>query len=223
MLTIAASQFRRDLVLAWASGGGAAAPIGFFIGTVVLLPLAVGPERLLISAVGPPLLWVAGALAVLMTLERLFQADLEDGGLDQMLLASAPLELLVAAKGLALWVAIGVPMAIASVPLALTLQTPPTAAPIVAIGLGVGMAGFIGAGLVGAALTAGVRRGGVLIAILVLPLFSPPIIFGAAAAAAAANGEGLLTSPFQLLSATALFYSVLGPIAAAAALRLQAD
>ena len=84
--------FRRDFALLWAGGGGALAPLGYFLGATVLVPLAMGPERTLLAAAGPPLVWIAAALAVLATLERLFQADLEDGSLDQMLLSPAPLE-----------------------------------------------------------------------------------------------------------------------------------
>ena len=223
MIRALMSVYRRDVALAWAGGGGAAAPVGFYVGVVLLLPLAMGPERALIAAAGPPLLWVAGALSVLMTLERLFQADLEDASLDQLLLAAAPLELAAFAKGAALWTALGLPMALVGGIASLTLQTPPAAAPIIALGLAVGMAGFISIGLLGAALAAGVRRGGVLIAVLVLPFFAPPIIFGAAAAAAASAGEAPFEGAFQLLGACCLFYAALGPIAAAAALRLQAD
>ncbi|MDX2235806.1 MAG: heme exporter protein CcmB [Hyphomonadaceae bacterium] len=210
--------FRRDLALAWAAGGGAAAPLGFFVGATMLVPLTAGPDQETLALIGPPLLWLTAALAVLMVLERLFQADLEDGSLDQLMLSEAPLELLVAAKGAALWVAIGAPLALAAMPMALAMQTPPSAAPLVALGLLVGLAAFIGAGLFGAALAAGVRRGGVLIAILVLPFFAPPIIFGAAAAARAAE-EGLFTDAFSYLCAATLFFAALGPIGAAAALR----
>lgn len=86
-----AATFRRDLALMWGAGGGALAPLGFFLGATVLVPLAMGPERALLQSAGPPLVWIAAALAVLATLERLFQADLEDGSLDQMLLSRAPL------------------------------------------------------------------------------------------------------------------------------------
>ena len=213
--------FRRDLALAWAAGGGAAAPIGFFVGATTLVPLTAGPDPALLARIGPPLLWLTAALSVLMVLERLFQADLEDGSLDQLLLSPAPLELLVAAKGAALWVAIGAPLALTAVPMALAMQTPPHAAPLVALGLLVGLAAFIGIGVFGAALAAGVRRGGVLIAILVLPFFAPPIIFGAGAAAAA--HDGLFTPAFSYLVACALGAAALGPIGAAAALRLHLE
>lgn len=206
--------FRRELALAWAAGP--AAPVGFFIGATTLLPLAMGADRALLSAAGPPLVWVAAALAALLTLERLFQADLEDGSLDQLFLSSAPLELIVAAKGAALWLAVGVPIALAGAPAALALQTPPAAIPAVVAGLLLGMIAFIGLGLVGAAVTASVRRAGVLIALLVLPFFAPPVIFGAAA-------SGGFGGPFLLLAASAAGAAALGPVLAAAALRLQAD
>jgi heme exporter protein B len=219
LATTVGAVFRRDLRLAW-SGGGAAAPLGFFAGATTLVPLTVGPDLETLARIGPPLLWVTVALAALMILERLFQADLEDGSLDQLHLTDAPLEFLVAAKGAALWVGIGLPLAVTAMPAALALQTPPHATLAVAAGLLVGLAAFIGFGLFGAALAAGVRRGGVLIAILVLPFFAPPIIFGAAAAAQAA-GDGLFTPAFALLCGCALGAMALGPIGAAAALRLQ--
>jgi heme exporter protein B len=212
------ATFQRDLALMWGAGGGALAPLGFFLGATLLVPLAMGPERALLESAGPPLVWIAAALAVLATLERLFQADLEDGSLDQMLLSPAPLEALVLAKGAALWVAIGLPLALAGAPAAIALQTPPDRALLVAASLALGMVVFIGAGLVGAAVTAGVKRGGVLIALIVLPFFAPPIIFGASVAAGEEVSGALL-----VLAGLALGAAALGPVAAAAALRLQAE
>ncbi|MBX9746314.1 MAG: heme exporter protein CcmB [Hyphomonadaceae bacterium] len=209
--------FRRELALMW-SGGGALAPLGYFLGATVLVPLAMGPERALLAAAGPPLVWIAAALAVLATLERLFQADLEDGSLEQMLLSRAPLEALVLAKGAALWVAVGLPLALAAAPAAIALQAPPDRVFAIVASLAIGMAAFIGIGLVGAAVTAGVKRGGVLIALIVLPFFAPPIIFGAAVAAGEEVGAA-----FAILAGCALGAAALGPIAAAAALRLQAE
>ncbi len=208
--------FKRDLALAW-SAGGALAPVGFFLGASTLLPLAIGADRTLLAAAGPPLIWVAAALAALMVMERLFQADLEDGSLDQLLLAQAPLELIVLAKGVALWLAVGLPLALAGAPAAIALQAAPENVPAIVASLALGMAAFIGAGLIGAAVTAGVKRGGVVIALIVLPFFAPPIIFGAAVAT---DGFG---PAFMLLTGCALGAVALGPIAAAAALRLQAE
>jgi heme exporter protein B len=209
--------FRRDFALMWSAGGGVVAPLGFFVGAAVLVPLAMGPARDPLAAAGPPLLWVAAALAVLATIERLFQADLEDGSLDQMLLSPTPLELIVLAKGTALWCAIGMPIALAAAPVAIAMQAPLALVPAIVCSVALGMAAFVGAGLVGAALTASVRRGGVLIALIVMPFFAPPIIFGAAVAAV---GFG---AAFMLLAGCALAYLVLGAFGAAAALRLQAE
>lgn len=211
------ATFRRDLALFWA-GGGALTPLGYFLGAVVLAPLAMGPERTLLQAAGPPLVWIAAALAVLATLERLFQADLEDGSLDQLLLSPAPLELLVAAKGAALWSAVVAPLALAAAPAAIALQAPIERVPAIVVSLALGGAAFVGVGLIGAALTASVRRGGVLIALITLPFFAPPIIFGAAVAA----GEEIVAA-LTVLAGCALGSAALGPIAAAAALRLQAE
>lgn len=212
-----AATFRRDFALMW-SGGGALAPIGFFLGATMLVPLAMGPERGMLQNAGPPLVWIAAALAVLATLERLFQADLEDGSLDQMLLSATPLEALVLAKGAALWCAVGVPLALAAAPAAIALQAPLALVPAIVASVALGMAAFIGAGLVGAAVTASVKRGGVLIALIVLPFFAPPIIFGSAIAAGRDVGPA-----FMVLGGFAAAFAALGPIAAAAALRLQAE
>lgn len=201
----------------WA-GGGALAPLGYFLGATMLVPLAMGPDRALLEAAGPPLVWIAAALSILATLERLFQADLEDGSLDQMLLSPAPLELITFAKGAALWVAIGLPLTLAGAPAAIALQAPVDRLPFIVISLALGTAAFIGVGLVGAALTASVKRGGVLLTLIVLPLFAPPIIFGAAVA----SGEDVAAA-LSILAGCALGAAALGPIAAAAALRLQAE
>jgi heme exporter protein B len=209
--------FRREFALMW-SGGGVVAPLGFFLGAMMLVPLAMGPERALLQSAGPPLVWIAAALAVLATLERLFQADLEDGSLDQMLLSPAPLEMLVLAKGAALWCAVGLPLTLASAPAAIALQAPVALIPAIVASLALGTAAFIGVGLVGAAVTAGVKRGSVLLALIVLPFFAPPIIFGSAVA-----GGDEVAGAMMILAGCALGAAALGPIAAAAALRLQAE
>lgn len=212
-----AATFRRELALMWA-GGGALTPLGYFFGATMLVPLAMGPDRATLEVAGPPLVWIAAALSVLAMLERLFQADLEDGSLDQMLLSPAALEAIVFAKGAALWVAIGLPLALASAPVAIALQAPVDRVPLIVASLALGTAAFVGAGLIGAALTASVKRGGVLLALIVLPLFAPPIIFGASVA----SGEDV-GAAFSILGGCALAAVALGPVAAAAALRLQAE
>lgn len=212
-----AATFKRDFALMW-GGGGALAPLGYFLGATMLVPLAMGPDRALLQSAGPPLVWIAAALAVLATLERLFQADLEDGSLDQLLLSRAPLEAIVLAKGCALWCAVGLPLALAGAPAAIALQAPMALIPVIVASIALGMAAFIGAGLVGAAVTASVRRGGVLIALIVLPFFAPPIIFGASVA----SGEHV-GAAFSILAGCALGYAVLGVVGAAAALRVHAE
>lgn len=212
-----AATFRRELAMMWA-GGGALTSLGYFFGATMLVPLAMGPDRALLEAAGPPLVWIAAALSVLAMLERLFQADLEDGSLEQMLLSPAPLELIVFAKGAALWIAIGLPLALAGAPVAIALQAPVERVPLIVASLALGTAAFVSVGLVGAALTASVKRGGVLLALIVLPFFAPPIIFGASVA----SGEEV-TAAFAILAGCALGGIALGPIAAAAALRLQAE
>jgi heme exporter protein B len=216
-LSAFAVTFRRDLTLMWA-GGGALAPVGYFLGATMLVPLAMGPDRTLLQQAGPALVWIAAALALLSVLERLFQADLEDGGLDQMLLAPAPLEWIVFAKGAALWCGVGLPIALAGAPAALALQAPVERIPLIVASLALGAAAFVGVGLSVAALTASVKRGGVLIALIVLPLFAPPVIFGAAVA----SGENI-AGAMSILAGCALGAAAIGPLAAAAALRLHAE
>jgi heme exporter protein B len=214
--------FMRDLRLFWSAGGGAAAPLGFFIGATLLVPLAIGADRQMLATIGAPLLWVTATLAALMTLDRLFQADLEDGSLDQVMLSPAPFEILVLVKGVAAWIAVGLPITLTAAPLAIAMQAPLSSLPMIMAGLAIGMAAFFGVGLLGAALSAGVRRGGLLIAVLVLPFYAPPVIFGAAAALAATHGA-LMSPAFLMLSGCALAAIALGPIAAAAAARLQIE
>jgi heme exporter protein B len=216
-MSVFAATFKRELALMWA-GGGPLAPLGYFLGATMLVPLAMGPDRALLETAGPPLVWIAAALAVLAVLERLFQADLEDGSLDQMLLSPAPLELIVAAKGAALWCAVGLPIALAGAPAAIALQAPVERIPVIVASLALGTAAFVGAGLIGAAVTASVKRGGVLIALIVLPFFAPPIIFGAAVA----SGDDVAAA-LSILAGCALGAAAIGPVAAAAALRLQAE
>ena len=134
----------------WRGAPGRARPrrSGFFLGAATLAPLAMGRDSALLAASGPPLVWVAAALAALLSLEKLFQADLEDGSLDQLLLARAPLELIVAVKGAAHWLAVGAPLALAGAPAGLALGAPMALLPAVVASLALGMVAFIGAGLV---------------------------------------------------------------------------
>jgi heme exporter protein B len=214
------SAFRQALSEAWAGGAGALLPLGFFAGAAVLVPLGIGTEPGMLRAVGPGILWVSLALSSLVTLERIFQADVEDGALDLWLQAGAPVSAIAAAKTFAHWFTTGLPLALMSPVLALMFQAEAGAdllSGALIYGLG-GLAFFFWGG-VGAALSATVRRGGLLIALIALPLYVPTAIFGSMAMGGAAGGD---SAPLLLFAST-LFALALAPFAMAAALRLAAD
>lgn len=216
------AAFARELKLAWSGGGGAALPVGFFAGSASLTPLALGPDPELLKAAGPGVIWIAMALSSLLPMERLFQADLEDGTLDAYAGSGTALEGVAAAKTAAHWVATGLPLALIAPVLWIMLQGPVAAAPVVALTAAIGSIAFFFFGAIGAALAAGVRRGGLLIALVCLPLYSPTMIFGAAAMYRVAGGEDW-TSALMLTAAAALFAAALSPFASAAALRAAID
>ena len=215
--------FRRDLRLHLSGAGGAGLGLLFFLAVVATIPFAVGPDLKLLARLAPAVLWIGALLATLLFLDRLFQADREDGSLDLLILSPVPLPLAVLAKCAALWVASALPLVLASPALGLLLASPPVASLRVALTLLAGTPALVFVGAVGAAVAVALPRGGVLVSVLVLPLAIPVLIFGVAAAAAgAAAGEAFLP-PFLLLLALTLFYGVVGPFAAAAALRAATD
>lgn len=214
------AAFRQAFAEAWAGGAGALLPLGFLGGAAVLVPLGIGSETDTLSAVGPGIIWVSLALSSLVTLERIFQADVEDGTLDLWLQAGAPMAGIAAAKTLAHWLAAGLPLALASPLLALMFQAQASLELLVHLGLyALGGLAFFFWGGVGAALSATVRRGGLLISIIALPLYVPTAIFGALAMTAGIGSDG---AP-MLLAASTLFACAVAPYAMAAALRLAAD
>ncbi|MFN4025687.1 MAG: heme exporter protein CcmB [Hyphomonas sp.] len=214
------AAFRQAFAEAWAGGAGALLPLGFLGGAAVLVPLGIGSDPATLRAVGPGIIWVALALSSLVTLERIFQADVEDGTLDLWLQAGAPMAAIAAAKTFAHWLAAGLPLALASPLLALMFQAEASPALLTHLGLYTlgGLAFFFWGG-VGAALSATVRRGGLLISLIALPLFVPTAIFGALAMT---GGIGSGGAP-MLLAASTLFACAVAPYAMAAALRLAAD
>jgi heme exporter protein B len=209
----------RDMRLAVRVGGGALVGVLFFLIVVTIVPLGVGPDLALLARIGPAILWIGALLASLLALDRLLAADHDDGSLDLILTGRAPLELAVAVKALAHWVTTSLPLVIAAPALGLFLNLEPGAIGAVALTLLVGTPALTFIGLIGAALAVALRRGGLLLPVLVLPLTIPILIFGVAASNAAIVGPVPFGPPFAILGALTLLSLVVGPYAAAAALR----
>jgi len=209
----------RDMRLAVRVGGGAMMGVLFFLIVVTLVPFAVGPDLAQLQRIGPAILWIGALLASLLTLDRLFAADHEDGSLDLLLMGRAPLELAVLAKAIAHWITTGLPLVIAAPLLGLFLNLEPMATGAVALTLLAGTPALTCIGVIGAALSVALRRGGLLLPVLVLPLTIPVLIFGVSASNAAMVGPVTFGAPFTILCALTLGSLVLGPLAAAAALR----
>lgn len=208
----------RETALAWGRGGGPLVAVGFYAGVTTLLPLAAGPEPERLALVAPGLAWVALALASLLSLERLFERDYEDGALDLLVLSPLPLELTCAVKCLGQWLAAGAPLALAAPVAAIALGAEPRLAPLLFACALLGGLAFAFVGGIGAALSLGARRGGLLTAVIVLPLFVPPVIFGGGALDSLAAGLPW-TGGLALLAGYALAAVALGPLAMAAACR----
>lgn len=212
----------RDLKLAARSPQESLTVLGFFIMAAILFPFGIGPEPQLLARVASGIVWVMALLASLLSFERLFQFDHEDGTLDLIVLAPAPLELVVLAKCLAHWLTTGLPLIVIS-PLAATmLNLPPEGLPVLMLALLLGTPTLSLLGAIGAALVLGARRGGVLLPLLVMPLYVPVLIFGVAAVEAAISG--LPARPHLLLLGAILAGAVpLAAIAAAGGLRQAAE
>jgi heme exporter protein B len=214
-----ASLLGRDMRLAVRVGGGALMGALFFLVVVSMIPFAIGPDLALLARIGPAILWLGALLASLLALDRLFATDYEDGSLDLLTMGGMPLELAVATKAIAHWITTGLPLVIIAPLLGLMLNVELHAAGWLALTLAAGTPALTFLGLIGAALSVALRRGGLLLAVLVLPLTVPVLIFGVAAANAAIVGPAPFGPPFTILCALSLASFVLGPIAAAAVLR----
>ena len=212
----------RELTLAVRGGIGTLMAVVFFVIAVTLFPLGVGPELGLLSRIAPGAVWVAALLAALLSLDRLFVADHEDGSLEQLMLGTLPLEFVVLAKTVAHWLTTGLPLAIAAPILALLLNmsTDGLVILVVSLLLGTPILSLIGA--VGAALTVGLRRGSALIALLVLPLYVPVLIFGVGAVEGAVLDVGVHAN-LSIMAGGLVAALTLGPVAAAAALRMTVE
>jgi heme exporter protein B len=218
-----AALFLREWRIARRIGGGAATGALFFLILVAIMPFAVGPDLNLLARIGPAILWVAALLATLLGLDRLFQGDAEDGSLDLILNARLPLEIAVLVKCAAHWTASALPLVIVSPLFGLMLAMDAQALALVAASLLAGTPALTLIGAIGAALTVSLRRGGLLMAVLVLPLTIPVLIFGVAAASSASGGGAPFLAPFLVLSALSLGALAGAPFAAAAALRLAGE
>jgi heme exporter protein B len=213
----------RDMRLAVRVGGGALMGVLFFLIVVAVVPFALGPDLQLLSRIGPAILWLAALLATLLGLDRLFATDHEDGSLDLILMGQAPLELAVAVKGVAHWLTTGLPLVVAAPVFGLFLNLDAQAFAAVALTLLAGTPALTFIGLIGAALSVALERGGLLLPVLVLPLTIPVLIFGVAASQAAVADPDAFGTPFSILAALTLISLVVGPFSAAAALRLGLD
>jgi heme exporter protein B len=209
----------RDMRIAVRVGGGALMGALFFLIVVTMMPFAVGPDLKLLARIGPAILWLGALLATLLALDRLFATDYEDGSLDLLMMGKMPLELAIAAKGVAHWFTTALPLVIISPVLGLMLNVELKAMGVVALTLAAGTPALTFIGLIGAALSVALRRGGLLLAVLVLPLTIPVLIFGVSAANAGIAGPEPFGPPFTILCALSLMSLVVGPFAAAAALR----
>ncbi len=210
---------KRDLLLAVREGGALGTALGFYLIVVTLMPLGLGPDLNLLTRIAPGVLWVALLLAALLSLPRIFEADHDDGSLDILALGSLHLELVAASKALAHWISTGIPLALMAPILGILMNLEARAYPLVIATMLVGTPAISFLGAIGAALTLKTRRGGLLLALLVLPFYIPTLIFGITAISAALLSPKGFGASFLILGAISLVAMVLGPLAAAASLR----
>lgn len=211
---------RRDLMLAVRAGGGFGLGLAFFLIVVVLVPFGVGPETELLRRIAPGILWVGALLSALLTLDRIFALDWEDGSLALLATSPLPMEGVALVKAAAHWLTTGLPLTLAGPVLGVLLSLDPAVAPVLLASLAIGTPALSVIGAFGAAVTVGLRRGGLLLSLLVLPLYVPTLIFGAEAVRLSAEGQGAGTA-LLLLGGVTLGTCALLPFAAAAVLRIN--
>lgn len=216
--------FVRDVRLGLRAGGGALVAVLFFLAVIAIVPFAVGPDLKLLARIGGAMLWIGALLASLLGLDRLFQADRDDGSLDLLIMADRHLlPVTVLVKCLAHWFVSVLPLVLAAPLLGLFMNMEPKAIGATTLTLLVGTPAITLIGAVGAAVAVALPRGGLLVSIIILPLTIPVLIFGVSAAYGAMDASAAFLPPFLILAAITLFFAVLGPIASAAALRGSAD
>jgi heme exporter protein B len=209
---------KRDFVLGLRQGGGAGAAIAFMLSVLVLIPLALGPDQNLLQRLAPGIMWLSLLLAVLLTAERVFQQDYEDGTLDVLTSISLPLELTVLAKALAHWLSVGLPLAVIAPLLGTLINIDTSSIPLLMLAMVLGSLALSLLACIGGAVTAGLRRGGLLVTLLILPLYVPVLVFGLSVTQSQAGPAGSTSSLLVLLAIT-LIALVVQPWASAAALR----
>ena len=214
-MSIILALIRRDVVLAFRQGGGVGTALGFFLTVIVLLPIGIGPEQALLQRIAPGALWVSLLLAVLLSADRIYQADYDDGSLEIMAIGVAPLELVALAKAFAHWLSTALPLALAAPLLGFLINLEPAAIAPLLVAMGVGSISMSLLASLGAAVTVGLRRGGLIVSLLILPLYVPVLIFGVSAVSYA----DLRVPSLLILIALALASLILAPVACAAALR----
>ena len=215
--------FFREIKLAARIGGGALTGALFFLAIITIVPFAVGPDLKLLARLGPAMLWTGALLASLLGLERLFQGEREDGSLALLLLSEHPAALIVFVKCVAHWAATGLPLVLATPVFGVMMNMEPLAIAAVMATLAAGTPAITFIGAMGAAVTVTLARGGLLIAILILPLVIPVLVFGVSAAYGAVEDPAPFWPPFLFMSAITLLFSVLGPLAAGHVLRHGTD
>lgn len=215
-------QLRRDMQVAGAHWGELANPLVFFLAVTAMFPLALSPSEQLLARLAPGVVWVAALLAALLSQDSMFRADHEDGSLEQLALSPQPLTVLVLARLVSHWLVTGLPLVLLSPAAALSLSLPVDGLVTMMAALTLATPVLTILGGIGAALTVGLNRGGLLLSILVLPLLVPPLIFGARATDLAAHGESA-GGVLYLLGAILVLALSLGPFAIAAAIRISLD
>jgi heme exporter protein B len=215
----------RDIRIGVRAGGGMLIGILFFLAVITVVPFGVGPDLKLLARIGPAILWIGALLASLLGLDRLFQADREDGSLDLLIMAGHehPLALTVFAKCVAHWLTTGLPLVIVSPALGLLMNMEPAAIAATTATLLAGTPAITFIGATGAAIAVALPRGGLLVSVMVLPFVIPVLIFGVMAAYGAVEDPAPFLQPFLLMCALTLFFAALGPLAAGAALKGSSD
>jgi len=213
---------KRDIVLAYTQGGSAGVVIAFFMITLVLYPFGVGPDPIILANISVGVIWVTALLSCLLSLDRLFQMDREDGSLDDVMMSPLSLEMSVLAKTIAHWVATILPIIILAPLLASLLNMPQESYGMLLLSLAIGTPALSFIGAIGAALTLTIKRGSALVALLILPLYIPTLIFGVGAVSATTNDQNALPH-LLLLGAVSLLSMLISPIASASAIKMAQE